>query len=431
MENIVRSLMLSLMMAISLRVLFETFVPRRNYKFKWVEYTDILMWMAGFLWIAFSEIPPYLLQPVRTILVIAVIAQICYRMKLVQNLILSVLFCAIYWIVSILIISVFELMIMIPEHMAGNIVEVLAQIIDLFLIVILCWFYKKYVGKLSETKWEKIGYYPIFALVVIMAISMMLGEDSTNVWYTSLVAVAGFGIINIFYFYFVANSLKKEAEMQRLQLLHEQTENQMSMYQHMQKSYEQQRRYLHDYKNQLNCIQGMLSCGKTEETIHYIAGLTGSLRKHADHVNTNHTVVNVVLNQKYQEAWEKGITMTMAVSDLSELAMEEEDIVTLLVNLLDNAIEACEKLDEHKVIQFKMVIEEGQLILSIKNPVKETVLIKDKRVVTDKKDAIRHGIGLMNIDSVIRKNQGTSVVKCEDGWFYFSAMIHMNDKKCN
>ena len=44
--------------------------------------------------------------------------------------------------------------------------------------------------------------------------------------------------------------------MQNMRLMQERTQNQMSMYQSMQKSYEQQRRYLHDYKNQLNCIQG-------------------------------------------------------------------------------------------------------------------------------------------------------------------------------
>ena len=45
--------------------------------------------------------------------------------------------------------------------------------------------------------------------------------------------------------------------------------------------------------------------------------------------------------------------MTLLVNDLSELAFSEEDIVIILVNLLDNAIEACEKLDSRRVIQFK------------------------------------------------------------------------------
>ncbi len=91
----------------------------------------------------------------------------------------------------------------------------------------------------------------------------------------------------------------------------------------------------------------------------------------------------------------------MKIGDLSSLNLEEEDIVTLLVNLLDNAIEACDRLKDNKIIQFKMILEEGQLILSVRNPVEEAVEIKDKTVLTTKKNRERHGVGLHNINSVI------------------------------
>ncbi|MDE5825346.1 MAG: ATP-binding protein, partial [Lachnospiraceae bacterium] len=145
-------------------------------------------------------------------------------------------------------------------------------------------------------------------------------------------------------------------------------------------------------------------------------------------INTNHTVVNIILNQKYQAARDKNITMTFVINDLSGLTMPEEDLVTLLTNLLDNAIEACEKIDEKntaidKTIQFKMVVEESQLILSVRNPVNEPVQIKNNMVVTSKKDSIYHGIGLSNIDTVVKKYHGTSVLKCKDGWFSFAAIL--------
>ena len=151
--------------------------------------------------------------------------------------------------------------------------------------------------------------------------------------------------------------------------------------------------------------------------------LNGRLRKNADFVNTNHAVVNVVLNQKYQSALERNITMLLSVNDLSGLTMREEDLVTLLVNLLDNAVEACEKLEENRVIRFKMVLEEGELILSVRNPVAVPVIIDGKRIVTTKKDGGNHGIGLLNVNGVIERSGGTSALRCEDGWFCFSAMI--------
>ena len=69
----------------------------------------------------------------------------------------------------------------------------------------------------------------------------------------------------------------------------------------------------------------------------------------------------MLLNQKYQSAREQQISMTMTMNNLSELSLSEEDIVTLLANLLDNAIEACLKLHGDRRIQLKMVLEEEEL----------------------------------------------------------------------
>lgn len=139
------------------------------------------------------------------------------------------------------------------------------------------------------------------------------------------------------------------------------------------------------------------------DVLNYVETLNGNLRESADVVNTNHAVVNVVLNQKYQSALEKNITMILSVNDLSGLTMGEEDLVTLLVNLLDNAVEACEKLEERRIIRFKMVLEDGELILSVSNPVAEPVIIDGKKIATTKKDGRNHGIGLLNVNGVIER----------------------------
>ena len=70
-----------------------------------------------------------------------------------------------------------------------------------------------------------------------------------------------------------------------------------------------------------------------------------------------------------------------------------------------------------------MMLEEGQLTISVRNPVKEKALVKGKRIPTTKKEKGSHGLGMLNINGVIEKNNGISILECEDGWFYFSAVI--------
>lgn len=425
MENFIGITLFSVINAVSCCLYFETIAPKREWRQGWIGKTVILVFGAGFMLIAYTPVPPYIFQPVRLAVVTALAAQMYFRIKPFHNLLLSILFCCIYWMETILTASA---IFMLPDGMAGKmdcLGEEIVAGLHLCLMLVFRYKCKKSVHKLMEMRWERFGIFPIISLVVIVALIMLPWDrgDGALENQVRLIINLGVVIISLCAFYLTGNLLEKEAEMHRLRLLHEQTKNQMNMYHNMQKNYEQQRKYLHDYKNQLACIQGMLEEGRTKETLAYIAKLTGGIRKSADHINANHTVVNVVLNQKYQEAGEKGIVMTIAVNDLSGLTISEEEIVTLLVNLIDNAIEACGKLDQNKIIQFKMMLEEGELILAVRNPVKEPVRVEGGKAATTKQDVLNHGIGLLNVEAVIKKNAGTSVIPCEEGWFSFSAMI--------
>lgn len=422
---IVRGLVLSFMTGISCKLFLETLLSERRKWPGWVRHTEILAFTAGFMLIAVTPIPPYILQPVRVILVLFLITQFYYRTGIVKNLLSAVLFCGIYWLISVMLLSTAYLL---PLSGTGELYDMMEIIVEVILLCLMMAFrigFQKRARRLAGLQWEKFGFFSILVMVVVLAVSMVTWDGTTAENYARFIVVAGLVILCVSIFYFVIWRLEKEEELQWMQLSRERVQNQMDMYHNMQKSYERQRRLLHDYSNQLQCIQEMLVHGGADETLKYLSGLTGNLKKSVYYVNTNNMIVNVVLNRKYQDALEKGIVMTMSVNDLSGITISEEGIVTLLVNLLDNAVEACEKLVDHKVIQFKMVLEAEELILSVRNPVKEPVKIKDNRIVTSKHDKDLHGIGLLNVETVVRQNNGTCVLKCEDGWFYFAAMIPM------
>lgn len=422
---IIRSILLSVIMGMSCQVFFETVVPRRIYRHDWIKYTTVMAFTAGFMIIAVTKIPPYILQPVRVIVVVFIVAEIYFQAGVIKNLMLSVVFCGIYWVASGLF---FATVYTLPVARYAEIIDVMEPALDigyLGLMLTFRYWFRKHVRGLSGMQWWKAGLLSLIGIAVNVAVVMMPQVGGMEEHYVGLAVSIGFAAVYVLGIYYMFNMMEKESEMQELRMVHERTRNQMNLYQSMKERYEQQRRFWHDYRNQLGCIQGMIENGQTEEALNYISGLNGKLRKSELCVNTDHVVVNVMLSRKYQEACERGIVMTMICGDLSGLMISEEDIVTLLGNLLDNAIEACGKIRQNKVIQFKMVVEDDQLVLSIRNPVAEVVRIKDNRIVTSKRNKEQHGIGLMNVDSVIRKNNGTSVVKCEDGWFTFAAMIPM------
>lgn len=428
-ENFLRCLVLSLMTGTSCQLFFETIVPRRRWLHQWIEYTAIPAFTAGGMFIASTPIPPYILQPVRLIVIVAVIAQLYFQIRVAKNLILSILFCCIYWIISTVTLSGFY-----TFYGFENVSEVMRQAIEnltvtinLCLIIAFHYGCQNRIRRMNGPLWKKFNLFPPLCLVVIMAVNMLPGDAAAADKYPRLVIISGLTILFLLVFYFTIHMQEKEDALQRLELATAQTRNQINLYHSMQTQYEQQRRFLHDYKNQLNCIQGLLDCGQTKEASEYITQLTGNLRTVIGAINTNHTAVNIILNQKYQAARDKGITMAIVINDLSALIMPEEDLVALLANLLDNAIEACEKFDntmiQSKMIQFKMILEEDQLVLSVRNPVRDPVQIKNNTIITSKKNPAYHGIGLSTVDTVVRKYHATSSLTCENGWFSFSMLL--------
>lgn len=416
----VKSLILSIMLGISCKEYYEAMLPRRKMRYRWIEQTVALAFVLGFMVISVAPIPPYILQPIRVVIIIWIIGQIYFNAKWIYHLVLSVFFCGMMWVLSFFVFSILQLC-----PFGSNAIEYIFDpvwcMILLFLISAFSWRFKGKFDIFGRGKWIYFGIFPVILILIFMILSMW--DENEADFSIRYIFLMGFSIAGILIFYFICSALIKDARMRSLQVENELVRNQMGMYQNMEQSYRRQQKYMHDYKNQLNCIQGLLEKEQVKEALDYIEELAGGIRKSTDFVDTNHVIVNVILNQKYQYAQENRITMVISVNDLSCLTMNKEDIVVLLSNLLDNAIEACKNITVDRIIRFKMIMEEENLILSVKNPMGLPPKTEGNKILSSKKDRQNHGIGLLNIENVVRKNQGTSSVKCEDGYFSFSAMI--------
>lgn len=242
---------------ISCEVYFSTIAPKRRWKQKWIGSTAALAFAAGFMIIAYTPIPPYVFQPVRLVIVAAVVAWLYFRVKPLHNLLFSILFCSIYWMETALAVSI---IFMLPETLARSMERQAARIVDVVHLCLMLAFhcrYKKSAQKLSGIKWERFGIFPIISLIEVVAVIMLPWDGGGTGDNVRLTINLGVIVISLLAFYLIGNLLEKEVEIQKIRLLHERTKNQMNMYHHMQQNYEQQRKYLHDYKNQLACM-----CGK-------------------------------------------------------------------------------------------------------------------------------------------------------------------------
>lgn len=119
----------------------------------------------------------------------------------------------------------------------------------------------------------------------------------------------------------------------------------------------------------------------------------------------------------------KGTAFVFRVNDLSNLKIKDEDVVTILSNLLNNAIEACEGCKKDKIVKLKFV-KEDKIIISVKNTFNHVIRYENGEIKTTKiSDAEDHGMGIENIIRVIEKYNGSYIIDDSKKEFYFSIVI--------
>lgn len=278
---------------------------------------------------------------------------------------------------------------------------------------------------MSDKEWLRFLFFPIFTIATISAM-MSAFKYIQTIEQANLLFIIAFGMIgmNMVVFYLINDVAKKEVQIQETKLLQIQGKNKLEMYKSISENYDNLKRKTHEFKNQISCIESLLDKKQYSKLEEYTKTIYGSLNHDLDVINTNNVIVNAILNTKYQEANSKGIVFVFRVNDLSGLNVKDEDVVTILANLLNNAIEACETCEDKKIIKFKFVKEGNKIIIAVKNTFNYEVIFENGEIKSTKTSSLdEHGIGIRNVLKIIEKYGGSYVIENENKEFFFSIII--------
>ena len=192
----------------------------------------------------------------------------------------------------------------------------------------------------------------------------------------------------------------------------------------VQNIYMTMRGWRHDYHNHLQSLKAKLNKNQIDESITYLNELEKDLDDIHQIVETGNINIDAILNSKLSLAMTHDIDVNVKVSIPKDLPINNIDCCVLLGNLIDNAIEACEKVEEDKYIRLYIGLYKKQLYISITNATNEVVRKFDEEYITTKRG--NHGHGLKRINKVVEKYNGYINRKNEPGVFVTEIMLPMN-----
>lgn len=184
----------------------------------------------------------------------------------------------------------------------------------------------------------------------------------------------------------------------------------------------------HDFRNHISMISGLLQVSTKEDVISYINEIDNSISKLDKNIYTDNIAINSILISKMKIAEDKNIKISLNLKINSEIKVSNVDICTILGNLLDNSIEACDIIKDYKFINLKIASENNILVIKISNNTSSGYVneVDGKFISTKNKDI--NGIGLIQVDSIVKKYNGYVNRKYENNIFTTYIMIQQNDE---
>ena len=262
---------------------------------------------------------------------------------------------------------------------------------------------------------------------------LLFDEKPDLLWKLPLIAVLIFvGEAALIYFWqryrtLLAERQKHFVEEQQVKAMKKRLEEAENFYGSI-------RKVRHEMKNHMANIKGLADAGQYVEIEKYVQKMDETMQELEYKYVTGNAVTDVIINDKWRRAEKAGIRFDADFRYSGEIPVF--DLGIILNNLLDNAIEACEKLEPGKgFIRLSLKRKKQFLLLEVENSFDGNMPVREGESlpVTTKQNALpdivtEHGIGLENVRDMAERYFGGVSIKVKGDVFHVTVMLQQGEK---
>ena len=224
-------------------------------------------------------------------------------------------------------------------------------------------------------------------------------------------------------------SLKRTEAVKKAMFTAKEREFYFSQCQLMQESVEQIKSIRHDMKLHLATVKDYTANNKTIEATEYLGSLLGDIGETEVYSDTGNIAFDSIINFKLKNAVEDNVKLDIKVFVPPVLNIEVADVVTILGNLLDNALDAVAKVGDKRI---KLNIEsiKGNLFIMIENTFDGEIKYRpgkdeSEKVIITRKKICEHGHGLNNVRKSASKYDGQMNINHEGNVFSVGILLYV------
>lgn len=274
----------------------------------------------------------------------------------------------------------------------------------LFLIIVLL------VGKILPKKTTEktpvfLILFPVASLITLYAVWSVLSNFNISKQDSLLITIASVSVIAsiIFTYIFYSKTEKKLEELYKAQTEAERIKTDLAYYNILEQQNSNLRVYAHDTKNHLSAIKNLNTNPEIEM---HISQMSESLAQYSKVCHSGNHTLDVVVDKYVAECKINELSFMFDIKNNNLTNIEPYDTVTILGNLLDNALEAA-KDSAQKTISFETDYRNNFSVIIISNSCDTNPLSDGKSLpITTKANKQLHGYGLKSVRNTLKKYNG-------------------------
>lgn len=185
---------------------------------------------------------------------------------------------------------------------------------------------------------------------------------------------------------------------------------------------EKRRKLRHDMNAHMLALGTMVEKEEWEMLREYLGHMEKSMEETSVNKYTSISAVDAIVDEWHRNALEQDVKWSWEGRMTKADKVSVFELCTIFSNLLSNAVEAVGKIEEERRIEVKISNYQGQIVISVGNSCGVISGIQSK-FVTSKEDKVFHGLGLKNVQEIVKNHEGNIDFDIKTGWFQVDIVL--------
>lgn len=225
--------------------------------------------------------------------------------------------------------------------------------------------------------------------------------------------------------YLISSHFTKKRLRREIEILNAAKEQEYKYYDLMKNHNEEIRKIKHDLNSHFDVMLSLINSKQYDKLNDYITGLSDNYNQIRKVVYTSNMMVDAVISSAIEKCNKNNIIFSFEGMLPDPCFVDDISVTCIFSNILNNAIESCEKMNENKYIKLSVFYKKECIVVECKNSKLTTP--KNRDILKSSKQSAEHGFGIKIIKDIVAEYNGVACFTDNKNEFEVSILIPSKD----